>query len=77
MSNLHQPVLAVRHADLERASDESDFKSVCPACKRGVLLVRRDQQTFALVRHDTCTLCGQHVYYTDETIAGSALPKEN
>lgn len=74
--NLYQPVLSVRHADLERASDESDFRSVCPVCG-GILLVRRDQRTFALIRHDNCTRCGQRVYYTDDAIAGCALPKED
>ncbi len=63
----------VWHADLERASDDSPFRSVCPACKRGTLLVRRDQETFRLLNVDICTLCAQTVVYKDARIAHEPL----
>jgi uncharacterized protein (DUF983 family) len=58
----------VSHASLERWSD-SAYKSKCPACKDGLLLIYRDVD-FKLVRLDRCVSCGQQVYYTDETVNG-------
>lgn len=63
--NLSKPVIKVRHEDLERFSDESLFKSKCPTCKEGVLLVSRHPKTFVLISEDFCILCGQHYFYTD------------
>jgi len=64
-ANIKTPILDVRHQDLKRVSDNSSFRSVCPACKKGILLVGRDQQTFELLEFDRCILCGQQVRYTD------------
>jgi hypothetical protein len=61
-------VIEVRHADLTKLSDESDFKVDCPVCVRGVLLVRRNPETFNLMAQDNCCFCGQRFRYTDETI---------
>jgi hypothetical protein len=71
--NLNQPPLHVRHSELKRVSEESVFRSECPVCKRGYLLVLRDQKTFQLSRYDTCTFCGQPVIYSDRDIEGFLL----
>ena len=62
--NLHAPVLQVKHRELERVGD-SLFRSRCPVCKQGFLLVYRDQGSFELLLEDRCMLCGQSVFYTD------------
>ena len=72
MKNEHAPVRRLQHADLT-PFDEGGFKRECPACERGVLLVRRDQKTLALINMDTCTLCAQRFMYTDVTIAGAPV----
>ncbi len=63
--NLNKEPIFVRHADLERADENSQFRSNCPVCKHGVLFVMRDQQTFELLKNDRCCLCGQPFVYTD------------
>ncbi len=73
MHNLDKSPLHVRHSELKRASEESLFRSECPACPKGVLLVCRDQTTYELLRDDRCVLCGQHVIYSDRDIAGQLL----
>jgi hypothetical protein len=64
MTNIEKPVLRVAHASLTR-SDISVFRSWCPVCKEGVLLVTRDPRTLRLAAQDNCVLCGQRVEYTD------------
>ena len=64
-SNVYNNPITVVHADLERANDESIFRSVCPVCEEGLLMVGRDQSTFKLVAEDNCILCGQKVVYSD------------
>ena len=63
--NVKKPVLQVKHSELTRAQDDSEYKSICPACNEGWLLVHRDMETMKLRSHDNCILCGQHVEYTD------------
>ena len=62
--NFFQEPIHVNHADLERMGD-SIFKSVCPKCKDGVLLVNRDQRTLGIVKKDRCILCAQSFIYDD------------
>jgi hypothetical protein len=63
--NLDAPVLEVRHADLTRQSGDSRYRSVCPVCLEGLLLVQRDDTSFVLREFDNCILCGQRVRYLD------------
>lgn len=63
--NIYNEPVTVKHAELERASDESMFRSICPTCKKGYLMVRRHSKTFKLEAHDNCILCGQHFIYSD------------
>lgn len=63
-TNLGSPTIEIPHMELERYGD-SRYKSICPACKVGLLLVYRDQKTFILQEYDRCVLCGQRVKYTD------------
>ncbi len=72
-ANLNQPPVYVRHAELERYSEESDYRSVCPTCKKGLLLVRRDHETLELTAVDNCTRCAQTVVYEDAAIAGEPV----
>lgn len=67
---VEERILRVSHARLQRVSSESAFRSRCPACEKGILLVCRDQETFAIINTDCCVLCGQRVIYTDRFIAG-------
>jgi len=62
--NVGKSPIKAKHSDLTRWSD-SDFKSKCPACPDGVLLVRRNEKTFKLERLDFCVACGQAFIYTD------------
>jgi len=64
-SNLYNNPISVKHAELERVGDNSIFRSVCPVCKEGMLMVRRDSKTFKLMPEDNCILCGQEVFYAD------------
>jgi hypothetical protein len=63
----------VRHAELERLSGKSRFKSVCPVCGEGVLIVMRGPG-FRLRREDRCGHCLQPFIYDDVSIGGEALP---
>lgn len=70
-NNIQAPAIRVSHAELERWGEEpGDFKSKCPSCPDGLLLVMRDQKTFALINVDRCVSCGQTVIYTDKMIGG-------
>lgn len=72
--NLDRPVLRVRHAELERVSEESPFRSWCPVCKEGILLVARlDMLDFRLSKLDHCSMCGQHFWYEEEAIGSEKL----
>jgi hypothetical protein len=75
--NIHKEPLKVKHSDLKRSNDESAFKSQCPACPDGILLVARRQRTFKLERHDRCVVCGQAVYYLDESVNGETFVEGN
>jgi len=65
--NIDRAPVHVRHEDLLRVS-ESPFRSWCPVCSKGILLVGRIGRW--LKRADRCTLCGQLVTYDDDEIAG-------
>jgi hypothetical protein len=67
--NINNPVIRVAHAELERWGD-GPYKSKCPSCKDGLLLIHRDEKTFSLQRQDRCISCGQQFYYTDSEING-------
>lgn len=76
LPNFGKDPIRVAHASLERANDESVFRSKCPACEKGVLFVARSQKTFNLLREDACVGCGQRFIYTDQQIAGTTLEPE-
>ena len=63
--NLYSQPVHVKHSDLVRFDDESMYRSICPVCGDGVLLVGRDVTTFGLLAEDRCLLCGQAVIYDD------------
>ena len=71
--NVDKEPLRVLHSGLKRISSESSFRSECPTCKSGFLLVGRDRNNFNLLRNDSCILCGQRVVYLDRDIAGEIL----
>jgi uncharacterized protein (DUF983 family) len=63
--NAKTPVKKVKHSDLIRAG-HGDYKSICPACDKGLLLMVRDpNRGFKLMAEDHCMLCGQRYEYTD------------
>lgn len=59
-----EPIL-VKHFTLKYADDESIYRTICPVCDTGILLMARDMKTFHLLKNDRCTFCGQAVIYTD------------
>jgi len=65
--NIHAPVIELRHEDLKRVDEDKPWRSLCPACKVGILAVRRDQNNnYRIMKDDWCLLCGQHVRYLTE-----------
>jgi len=66
LKNIKKPIKKVKHQDLTRFNPENSiFKSICPVCKKGILLVGRDQMTFDILTNDVCVLCGQRFIYID------------
>jgi len=59
--NVNNETIKVEHASLTRTG-ESPYRSICPVCKEGVLLIRRNDQG-RLERDDGCLLCGQRFRY--------------
>ena len=62
--NFNKPMLVVRHSDLKRADDRSLYRSQCPKCKLGILMMHRTNSCLLSIK-DRCLLCGQEVRYTD------------
>jgi hypothetical protein len=62
--NIDKPCTSVRHSELTRVG-QSPYKSECPTCKKGLLLIHRDWNTFLLEEFDRCVLCGQLFQYLD------------
>ena len=66
LSNKGSPVKRVRHSELERFDPVGSlFKSVCPECQDGILLVQRNLETLELEGIDNCIHCGQTFVYVD------------
>ncbi len=63
--NIDNKPIKIYHKNLERYDEESIFKSICPICENGLLLLARGKETFKLLSHDRCTLCGQIFIYED------------
>ena len=63
--NIDKPPIHVKHSDLARSGEESMYRSCCPVCNGGVLLVYRHLETFELLERDTCISCGQAIIYDD------------
>jgi len=61
--NLDEPIIEVKHSDLERFGN-GIYRSECPKCS-GALLMERDSKTFVLQEYDRCVLCGQRFRYSD------------
>ena len=75
--NYKNTIIRANHSQLERASEDSPYRSKCPVCKEGLLLVTRIRTAeglFPLHRFDRCTWCCQGVIYEDADIAGEVLP---
>lgn len=76
--NYRKLPLSVRWTQLERASGDSAFRSECPVCGQGLLLVRRTSNLENFSCYDNCITCGQTFVYEDEEILGTHVmsPKE-
>lgn len=70
--NINKTMIRISHAELERW-DDGPYKSKCPACEEGILLIHRDEKSFTLERQDRCISCGQKFYYTDAEVNGEAF----
>jgi len=62
--NVSKPIIQIPHCELTRFGD-GIYKSECPVCKKGLLLVGRDRETLILQEDDYCVLCGQRYRYLD------------
>ena len=62
-NNYREPPIYLIHADLARA-DDSAYRSKCPVCGSGILLVMRNED-MTLSDKDFCTECAQRFIYTD------------
>jgi hypothetical protein len=71
--NARRQRLRVVHGNLRRYGD-SAFKSYCPACEDGILLMERDPGTGELLSMDRCLGCAQGFVYVD--VVGGLLPPE-
>ena len=71
--NFRNTLVRVLHSELERYSEESPYRSRCPVCKTGILMVSRHPQSFQLSPFDRCTFCAQGVIYEDTLIAGEEV----
>jgi hypothetical protein len=65
IKNLSLKPLEVNHKDLEEAQSDSMFRKKCPNCNIGLLMMRRNPNTFFLQKDDACTYCGRRFIYTD------------
>lgn len=63
--NIENPIIKTKHRRLTRATKHSLYRSKCPVCKKGVLLMTRQLRTLELSKYDICILCGQRFEYTD------------
>jgi hypothetical protein len=68
--NIHATPIEVMHEGLRRLDDESPYKSCCPVCAKGVLLLSRRLGSRMLQRVERCTQCGQAFWYMDESVNG-------
>jgi hypothetical protein len=73
--NMDKPVIEVNHKDLERFSEDSPFKSKCPVCKEGILLLGLDLENWKFREYDRCVGCGQQVKYKDINELNKMLQK--
>ena len=64
MKNFGKPRIKINHKDLTRA-DDSMYRSICPVCEDGMLLVTRNPKTFRIEKNDNCISCGQQFEYLD------------
>ncbi len=62
--NIDKKPIKVKHSELKR-TDDSSFRSACPRCFEGTLLVQRDFDSFEIKADDYCILCGQKFIYSD------------
>jgi hypothetical protein len=63
--NTNKTPIHVSHAELDRADILSSYRSKCPVCSTGTLLLRRSQHDLTFEAVDSCTRCGQRVVYDD------------
>lgn len=64
IKNFRLEALEVKHKELKRSGD-SMFRSECPSCEIGILMMQRDSFVFKLSVNDYCTYCGRRFKYTD------------
>ena len=64
LNNVENKPIKVNHSDLVRFDSESIYRSICPVCDIGILLVGRDDD-FKLSKNDICINCGQQYIYKD------------
>lgn len=63
LENLKNPIKKINFYDLTHFG--GSFKSECPECGEGLLLVARDLESGELLPQDRCTLCAQAFEYAD------------
>lgn len=66
LANVGKAPIEVYHCRLTR-SGEGPYKSCCPCCPHGMLLIYRGQD-YKLRREDRCVCCAQAFRYLDEGV---------
>lgn len=69
--NRAEPFRWVKHGELTR-SGESPYRSKCPVCKEGLLLIAR-LDNGDLNKLDSCIRCAQRFVYEDDAINGEKV----
>ena len=70
--NYAKPPLKIKHSEIERTNSDTTYRSKCPECKTGALLMKRNQETLELLPDDVCVVCGRRFIYTDLKETGLA-----
>ena len=65
LNRIKDPVELFHSRIVRHDPENSKYKSCCPFCETGVLLMQRNQESLKLLAEDSCNVCGRRVKYMD------------
>jgi len=71
--NVKNAILNVYQKHMQRFSENSDYKSICPMCGGLLLMGRWEEDGMKLSDTDHCVICGQHYRYLDDEVGGETI----